>query len=167
MCLNPMDACLHWRLPPQLVFAPDALDFGSLPQNIKAVRELYVYNSAGPIDACSVIGPEEASWVGVLHVQSVHGYEQGCIRIVVEVDTGLLLPGRSHQIWLEVRFGAFCRPVQIAVEVFATRMALLERWHLLQSIAAPVLAVILISSLVSWFLTSGTALSTFFTLLRP
>ena len=167
MCLNPMDACLHWRLPPQLVFAPDALDFGSLPQNIKAVRELYVYNSAGPIDACSVIGPEEASWVGVLHVQSVHGYEQGCIRIAVEVDTGLLLPGRSHQIWLEVRFGAFCRPVQIAVEVVAARMALLERWRLLQSIAAPVLAVILLSGLVSWFLTSGTALSTFFALLRP
>lgn len=166
MRLDTRDARLQWHLPPQLVFAPDALDFGCLPQNTKAVRELYVYNLAGPIDACSVIGSEEASWVGVRHVQSVNGYEQGCIRIAVEVDTSLLLPGRRHKSWVEVRFGAFCRPLQITVEVVATRMALLERWRLLQNMVAPVLAAILISGLVSWFLTTETALPALLALLR-
>lgn len=160
------DACLNWRLAPEFIFVPETLDFGSLPQNTKTVRELYVYNLSGPIDACSVVGSDEAAWVGVLHVQSVNGYEQACIRIAVEIDTSLLPPGRIYRNWLEVRLGAFRRPVQIAVEVASARMALLERWRLIRSVAAPVLAVILLSSLLSWFLTVKTPLSSLLSILH-
>lgn len=159
MRFDTMDVCLEWRLAPELIFVPETLDFGCLPQNTKVVRELYAYNLSGPIDACSVIGSEDAIWVGVVHVQSVHGYEQACIRIAVEVDTSLLLPGRIYNHWLDVRFGAFRCPIQIVVEVVAAHMALLERWRLCQAIITPVLAVILLSSLLSWCLTIETPLS--------
>lgn len=159
MRFDTMDARLEWRLVPELIFVPETLDFGCLPQNIKVVHELYAYNLSGPIDSCSVVGSEEAIWVRVVHVQSVYGYEQACICIAVEVDTSLLLPGRIYNNWLDVRFGAFCCPIQIAVEVVAARMALLERWRLCQAILTPVLAIILLSSLLSWCLTFETPLS--------
>lgn len=159
MHFDTMTAQLEWCLATELLFVPELLDFGCLPQNTKAVRELYVYSLSGPIDACSVIGSEDAIWVGGGHVQSVHGYEQACICIAVEVDTSLLLPGRIYNHWLDVRFGAFRCPVQIVVEVVAAPMALLERWRLCQAVITPVLAVILLSSLLSWCLTVETPLS--------
>lgn len=165
MRFDTMDTRLEWRLAPELIFVPETLDFGCLPQNTKAVRELYAYNLSGPVDSCSVVGSEEASWVGVVHVQSVHGYKQACVRIAVEVDTSLLLPGRIYNNWLDVRFGTFRCPIQIAVEVVAGRMALLERWRLFQAVITPVLAVILLSSFLSWCLTVETPLSSLLALI--
>jgi len=159
MRFDTMDANVEWRLAPELIFVPETLDFGCLPQNTKVVHALYAYNLSGPIDSCSVVGSEEANWVRVVHVQSVHGYEQASIRIAVEVDTSLLLPGRIYSHWLDVHFGAFRCPIQIVVEVVAAHMTLLERWRLLQTIITPVLAVILLSSFLSWCLTVETPLS--------
>lgn len=165
-----MDARLCWRLPPELLFTPESLDFGCLPQHAKAIRELYVRNLSGPIDACSVLCTEDSGWLRVLCLQSVGGYEQACLRLTVEVDTSLLLPGRSHTGWMEVRLGECYQPIQVAVEVVAARMVFLERWRLARTILAPILVVVFLSGLLSWsptMITKTLAAQLFPTLLAP
>lgn len=160
MSADPVDAGLWQRRPPTFVFIPDFLDFGRLLQNRKVMRAFYVRNLAGPIDACSVIRYDEHEWFRVVHVQSVNGYEQGCLRVTIEVDTSLLLPGRIHWGWLEVHLGAYQRRVQLAVEVTAAHMVLVERWRLFQTLVAPLLAALLISGLLSWIFSAETPFST-------
>lgn len=157
MRIDAIDARLHWRLAPELLFVPDLLHFGGLCQKRKAVRELYVYNLSEPIDACSVICAEEYAWLHVVDLRSVGSYEQACTRITVEVDTASLVPGYTHIGWLEVRINEFCRPLQVVVEVLDAQPALPAYWRLARTLFASFLTLLFVGNFLAWHFVTNLA----------
>lgn len=160
MRIDAVDVRLHWRLAPELLFAPERLNFVGLSQRRKAVRELYVYNLSEPIDACSVICPEEYAWLHVVDLRSVGSYEQACTRITVEVDTALLVPGYTHIGWLEVHINEFCRPFQVVVEMGGVQTALPAYWRLAHTLLASLLTLFFVNDFLAWHWVTNKAATT-------
>lgn len=121
MSPDQMKTRLQWRLAPALFCTPDVLDFGQLPCNHKASRELYVTNLYGPIEHCTVVCSEENSWFRLLYAQGMSGQESGLVKLIIEVDTTRLTAGQRYAGWLEIRMEQtyVCVPVKVTARAAA------------------------------------------------
>ncbi len=151
MNFNSVDARLAWQLSPEVVFEPTILDFGQLTGKVKTVRELSISNPHGSLHGCSVVCDNGTPWFRIVHLQPIEDVLTGVsrLKLVIEVDTSLLQASEHYTGWIEVKVEHVAARIQVKVTVDGKQRASSPRTHWLQTFALTVMAVILVSGVLS------------------
>lgn len=151
MNFNSIDARLAWQLSPEVVFDPAILDFGQLNDKVKTVRELSISNLHGSLHGCSVVCDNGTPWFRIVHLQPIEDALTlvSRLRLVIEVDTSSLQAGKHYTGWIEVKVEHVAARIQVKVTMGGQQRAPRPRTHWLQTFALTVMAMILVSGVLS------------------